>query len=44
MDTIKRMKLDWTKNDIEDGVNIDDDLSEEEIGQRFTNLRPNGPR
>lgn len=38
------MKLDWTRNDVEDGVNIDDDLSEEEIGQRFTNLRPNGPR
>jgi len=34
------MKLDWTKNDYEDGVNIDDDLSEEEIGRKFTKLTP----
>jgi len=29
---------------MEDGINVDDELSEEEIGQRFTKLRPDGPR
>jgi hypothetical protein len=35
LDVIKRDKLSWT-NDAEDGINVDDDLSDEEIGQRFT--------
>jgi hypothetical protein len=34
--------LNWAQDDFEDGINIDDDLDEEEIGQRFTKLRPEG--
>jgi hypothetical protein len=45
LDQIKRSKLNWAQDDLEeDGINVDDELSEEEIGQRFTKLRPDGPR
>lgn len=44
LDQIKRYKLDWAKDDMEDGINVDEELSEEEIGQRFTRLRPEGQR
>ena len=44
LDGIKREKLNWT-NDADDvGINIDEELDEEEIGQRFTKLRPEGGR
>lgn len=44
LDGIKREKLNWN-NDAEDvGINIDEELDEEEIGQRFTKLRPEGGR
>ena len=39
LDVIKRDKLNWA-NDADDGFNIDDELDEEEIGQRFTKLQP----
>jgi len=29
---------------MEDGFNVDEELIEEEIGQRITKLRPDGPR
>ncbi len=44
LDQIKRSKLNWSQDDMEDGINVDHELSEEEIGQRFTKLRPDGPR
>ena len=42
IDTIKRDKLNWAAGDEEDGINIDEELDEEEIGQRFTKLKPEG--
>ena len=42
LDQIKRFKLNWAQDDFEDGINIDEELDEEEIGQRFTKLRPEG--
>jgi len=40
LDLIKRNKLNWEADADEVGVNIDEDLDEEEIGQRFTKLKP----
>jgi len=34
--------LNWAAGDEEDGINIDEELDEEEIGQRFTKLKPEG--
>ena len=39
---IKRDKLNWATDVDEAGINIDEELDEEEIGQRFTKLRPEG--
>lgn len=39
LDVIKRDQLNWA-NDAEDGINVDEELDEEEIGQRFTKLQP----
>lgn len=44
LDQIKRYKLNWAQDDADDGINVDDELSETEIGQRFTKLKPDGPR
>jgi len=41
IDTVKREKLNWANNDdYEEGFNIDHEMSDEEIGQRFTRLKP----
>jgi hypothetical protein len=40
LDGIKRNKLNWVQDADETGINIDEELDEEEIGQRFTQLRP----
>jgi len=40
LDAIKRDKVNWTDNADETGINVDEELDEEEIGQRFTKLRP----
>lgn len=40
LDAIKRNKMDWAQDAMEDGVNVDDELSDEEIGERLTKLRP----
>jgi len=40
LDNIKRDKLNWVANADEIGINIDEELDEEEIGQRFTQLKP----
>lgn len=42
LDGIKRDKLNWNNDAEEVGINIDEELDEEEIGQRFTKLRPEG--
>jgi len=44
LDTIKKDNKSWVNDD--DGINVDEDLDEEEIGERFTKLRPEqrGPR
>lgn len=42
LDGIKRDKLSWNNDAEEDGINIDEELDEEEIGQRFTKLKPEG--
>lgn len=44
LDTIKKDNKSWVNDD--DGINIDDELDEEEIGERLTKLRPEqrGPR
>ena len=39
---IKRDKLNWATDVDEAGINMDEELDEEEIGQRFTKLRPEG--
>jgi hypothetical protein len=39
---IRRDKLNWATDVDEAGINIDEELDEEEIGQRFTKLRPEG--
>jgi hypothetical protein len=39
---IKRDKLNWATDVDEAGINIDEELDEEEIGERFTKLRPEG--
>lgn len=44
LDGIKREKLNWNNDAEEVGINIDDELDEEEIGQRFTKLKPEGGR
>lgn len=39
VDTINREKLNWDAvDDFEDGINVDEEIGEEEIGQRFTRL------
>jgi hypothetical protein len=38
LDTIKREQLNWASNDYDDGFNVDNEVSDEEIGQRFTRL------
>lgn len=40
LDVIKRDKLNWNNDADEVGINIDEELDEEEIGQRFTKLQP----
>jgi hypothetical protein len=40
LDNIKRDKLNWVSNADEIGINIDEELDEEEIGSRFTQLKP----
>jgi hypothetical protein len=43
MDSIRRDKLNWAMDDEgneSDGVNVNEDLDEEEVGRRFTKLRP----
>jgi hypothetical protein len=40
LDAIKREKLNWNNDADEVGINIDEELDEEEIGQRFTKLQP----
>ncbi len=43
VDTIRRDKLNWDMEDEggdSDGVNINEDIDEEEVGRRFTKLRP----
>ncbi len=40
LDSIKRNKLNWAQDADETGINIDEELDEEEIGQRFTQLKP----
>jgi len=42
LDAIKRNKLDWHNDD--EGINIDEELDEEEIGARFTKLQPETDR
>ena len=38
---IRREKLNWDEVDGDsDGVNVNEDIGEEEIGRRFTKLRP----
>lgn len=44
LDAIKRDKLSWTNDAADDGINIDEELDEEEIGQRLTKLKPEGGR
>lgn len=38
LDSIKREKLNWNNDADEVGINIDEELDEEEIGQIFTKL------
>jgi hypothetical protein len=38
LDTIKKDNKSWVNDD--DGINIDEELDEEEIGERLTKLRP----
>lgn len=38
LDSIKRLKLDWVNEEV--GVNVDEELSDGEIGERLTKLRP----
>jgi hypothetical protein len=38
MDAIKRDKQNWAQDD--DGINVDEELDEEEIGMRLTKLKP----
>ena len=40
LDNIKRDKLNWVSNADEIGINIDEELDEEEICSRFTQLKP----
>jgi hypothetical protein len=40
LDSIKREKLNWNNDADEVGINIDEELDEEEIGQIFTKLQP----
>lgn len=41
LDTVKREQLNWaSSNDYDEGFNIDQEMSDEEIGQRFTRLKP----
>ena len=40
LDNIKRDKLNWVSNADEIGINIYEELDEEEIGSRFTQLKP----
>lgn len=42
LDSIKRDKVNWNENADEVGINVDEELDEEEIGQRFTKLKPEG--
>ena len=42
LDAIKRNKLNWHNDD--EGINIDEELDEEEIGARFTKLQPETDR
>lgn len=44
LDSIKRDKVNWHNDDA--GINVDEDLDEEEIGMRLTKLQPDerGPR
>jgi hypothetical protein len=38
LETIKKDNKNWTNDD--DGINVDEELDEEEIGERLTKLRP----
>jgi len=43
VDSIKRDKQNWAMDDEDnesDGVNVNEDIDEEEVGRRFTKLRP----
>ena len=42
LDAIKRNKVNWNNEDT--GFNIDDEFDDEEIGNRFTKLRPDEER
>jgi hypothetical protein len=41
IDAIKRDKVNWSNAD-EDGINVEEELDEEEIGMRLTKLKPDG--
>lgn len=42
LDSIKRDKVNWVNDDA--GINVDEELDEEEIGMRLTKLTPDQRR